>query len=98
MYRLGIEMLLGLQRRGERLEIKPHIPKDWNEYQINYRFGKTLYHIRVQNQQEAKREADKRSTPHSGSVDRVTLDGKALPAGVIPLSDDGGIHEVLVVQ
>ncbi|MBN2117748.1 MAG: hypothetical protein JW730_14325 [Anaerolineales bacterium] len=87
MYRLGIEMLLGLQRRGARLEINPHIPKDWNEYQINYRFGKTLYHIRVQNQQEAKRKED-----------RVTLDGKVLPDGVIPLSDDGGVHEVLVVQ
>lgn len=85
MYRLGIEMLLGLQRTGEQLQIKPHIPKDWDEYQINYRFGKTLYHIRVQNQQEAKRTKDK-----------VSMDGKVLKDGVIPLADDGETHEVVV--
>ncbi len=92
MYRLGIEMLLGLQRRGKQLQIKPHIPKDWNEYQINYRYGKTLYHIRVQNQQDKKPRKDKRSSP----VDKVSMDGKALTDGTIPLSDDGRTHEVLV--
>lgn len=87
MYRLGIEMLLGLQRIGEQLQIHPHIPKDWPEYQINYRFGKTLYHIRVINQQDA------------GAKDRkVTMDGKALMDGVIPLSDDGQTHEVVVIK
>ncbi|HSB01392.1 MAG TPA: glucoamylase family protein [Anaerolineales bacterium] len=82
MYRLGIEMLLGVQRTGEHLEIKPHIPRDWNEYQINYRFGKTLYHIRVQHWQ--------------GKESRVSINGKALSDGRIPLADDGKTHEVLV--
>jgi cyclic beta-1,2-glucan synthetase len=85
MYRLGIEMLLGLQRTGAQLQIDPHIPKDWPEYQINYRFGKTLYHIRVINQSDAKDEKGK-----------VTMDGKAMKDGVIPLSEDGQTHEVIV--
>ncbi|RPJ28424.1 MAG: cellobiose phosphorylase [Chloroflexi bacterium] len=105
MYRLGTEMLLGLQRTGDRLQINPHIPKSWNEYQINYRFGKTLYHIRVQTQPgaDAKRKkdkrsspVDKRSTPQSGSVDKVSMDGKVLTDGIISLSDDGKTHEILV--
>ncbi|HLO15693.1 MAG TPA: hypothetical protein VK206_12735, partial [Anaerolineales bacterium] len=87
MYRLGIEMLLGVQRAGDHLVIKPHIPKEWNEYQINYCFGKTLYHIRVQRQPDvdAKRRKDK-----------VSMDGKALSDGIIPLDDDHKTHEVLV--
>ena len=82
MYRLGIEMLLGLQRTGEDLQIKPHIPWDWKGYQISYRFGKTLYHIRVQNEQDGK--------------GNVTMDSKVLPNGIIRLADDGEMHEVLV--
>jgi cyclic beta-1,2-glucan synthetase len=85
MYRLGIEMLLGLQRTGERLRINPHIPKDWPEVQINYRFGETVYHIRVINQ------ADKKD-----GKENVTMDGKVLTDGVIPLADDGKTHEVTV--
>jgi cellobiose phosphorylase len=83
MYRLGMEMLLGLQRTGDHLEIKPHIPKDWAEYQLNYRFGKTIYHIRVARQPE--------------HTQGLTLDGQVLTEGIIPLADDGQTHEVVVV-
>jgi cyclic beta-1,2-glucan synthetase len=81
MYRLGTEMLLGLQRTGEQLRIQPHIPEGWDEYQINYRFGKTNYHIRVE---------------RGGAHDSVTMDGRVLTDSVIPLADDGQIHEVVV--
>jgi cellobiose phosphorylase len=85
MYRLGIEMLLGLQRVGDQLQIRPHISQDWPEYQINYRYGTTLYHIRVINH------SDKKHDPTN-----ITMDGKDLRDGVIPLSDDGQTHEILV--
>jgi cyclic beta-1,2-glucan synthetase len=87
MYRLGIEMLLGLQRTGEQLRIDPHLPKEWPEVQINYRFGKTLYHIRVLNQADA-----------NDGKNRITMDGKKLADGMIPLSDDGQTHEVIVTK
>ncbi|MGB8982756.1 MAG: glucoamylase family protein [Anaerolineales bacterium] len=83
MYRLGIEALLGLQRTGDELQVKPHIPKDWKEYQIDYRFGKTVYHIRVRAGKSKK--------------EKVSMDGKTLADGVIHLSDDGEMHEVDVV-
>ena len=84
MYRLGVEMILGIQRVGEHLQIKPNIPRDWTQYQINYRFGKSLYHILVK-QQDGKREKD-----------RITMDGRELVDGFIPLKDDGEMHEVVV--
>ena len=81
MYRLGIEMILGLQRTGEYLQIRPNIPNDWREFQINYRFGESLYHILVKQQ---------------GEMNQITMDGKTVEDGSIPLADDGKTHEVIV--
>jgi cellobiose phosphorylase len=82
MYRLGTEMILGLQRTGEYLRINPSIPKDWTHYQINYRFGTSLYHILVKQGQDGK---------------QVTMDGKILEDGLIPLGDDKQVHEIVVI-
>jgi cyclic beta-1,2-glucan synthetase len=85
MYRLGTEMILGLQRTGDRLHVNPCIPNGWPEYQINYRFGKSLYHILVKNQGNQKREKN-----------QITMDGQELTDGFIPLSEDGKTHEILI--
>jgi cyclic beta-1,2-glucan synthetase len=82
MYRLGTEMILGLQRVGEHLKVDPSVPNDWKEFQINYRFGKSMYHILVKQQQDGK-------SP-------ITMDGKVLEHGLIPLKDDGQTHEIVV--
>jgi cellobiose phosphorylase len=84
MYRLGVEMILGLQRAGEHLEIHPNIPREWTQYQISYRFERTLYHIVVKQQKE------------SSGEHQVTMDGKLLKDGLVPLKDDGEPHEVMV--
>jgi cyclic beta-1,2-glucan synthetase len=85
MYRLGLERLLGIVRKADHLEIHPCIPKDWKGYQVNYRFGKTLYHIRIENS-------------HGGSseVKQMMMDGKNLPGLRIPLQADARTHEVVV--
>src|SRR5690606_17798334 len=85
MYRLGIEMILGMQRKGDHLQIKPSIPGDWSEFQINYRFGETRYHILVRR-------------PRDGETGResIMMDGKPLPDHQILLSSDGGTHEIVV--
>lgn len=46
MYRAGLE-LLGIKKRGNTLEVVPSV-SDWGEYDVEYRFGTTLYvlHIR----------------------------------------------------
>jgi cyclic beta-1,2-glucan synthetase len=85
MYRLGTEMILGLQRVGDKLHINPCIPKDWPEYEITYRVGKSLYQICVKNQPDEK----------SGTK-QITMDGKVLSDGFIPLSEDGKTHEILI--
>jgi cellobiose phosphorylase len=85
MYRLGTERLLGINRFADHLEIHPSIPGDWKEYQINYKFGKTMYHIRVEN-----------SLGNGTEVSQITVDGKPLPNLEIPLADDGKTREIVV--
>jgi cyclic beta-1,2-glucan synthetase len=87
MYRLGIERLLGITRKADRLEIHPCIPKDWKGYQVNYRFGSSLYHIRIEN-------------PDGGSceVKQMQVDGKNLEGPGIPLQEDDNNHEVIIIM
>ncbi|MBU4494603.1 MAG: cellobiose phosphorylase [Acidobacteria bacterium] len=85
MYRLGLESILGLRRRGDRLSIKPCIPKDWIGYEVEYNFGPTKYLIQVKNPNGSYR-----------AVSQVVMDGQSLPDHLIPLRDDGKEYDVCV--
>jgi cyclic beta-1,2-glucan synthetase len=87
MYRLGLEAILGLRRAGRTLQINPCIPKHWPGYEVTYRDGATVYHIRVENPGGVNR-----------GVRQVTLDGEVLPGVEVPLAGDGQPHEVRVVM
>ena len=52
---------------------------------MTYRHDNTTYRIRVENPDGVNQ-----------SVQQVTLDGKSLPDGTIPLGDDGAQHDVRV--
>ena len=85
MYRAALESMLGFNLKGETLLIEPCIPRSWREFEINYRCGKTLYRIKVENPSSVCR-----------GVAEVLLDGKLLASGEIPLTDDGLTHQVRV--
>jgi cyclic beta-1,2-glucan synthetase len=85
MYRVGLEAILGFTRRGDTLRIEPCVPDDWPEFSLEYRFGDSLYAIRVQDPAALRRTAAE-----------VSLDGRVLEGAEIPLLDDGARHEVLV--
>ena len=85
MYRVGLEGILGVHKRGDSLAIDPCIPTAWPEYRIDYRYGSSLYEIVVRNPDGIS----------CGAVE-VTLDGRALERREIPLVDDGSRHEVSV--
>lgn len=85
MYQAGLEWILGIQRQGDFLILKPCIPEDWPEYKVNYRFGRSVYQILVKN-------PNRRQT----GLQRLVFDGKKIdPANPqIPLLDDGKTHRV----
>jgi cyclic beta-1,2-glucan synthetase len=86
MYRAGLESILGFRRTGSTFEIDPCIPTAWEKYSITWRFGETRYIIDVTN-------PERRSRGIGGAV----LDGVPVDPSAIPISVDGGTHEMKVV-
>lgn len=71
---------------GQTLQIDPCIPKTWASYQVTYHVGATTFQISVENPAGVNR-----------GVKQMTLDGKDLNGNEIPLREDDGEHQVVVV-
>jgi cellobiose phosphorylase len=80
LYRIGLEAILGFHLRGGRLQIEPCIPPDWPGYEITYRYGSATYKVAVK----------------KGGLRTLMVDGRAVWAADIELTDDGQQHEVQV--
>jgi len=80
MYRAWTEGVLGLDKRGEILALKPVLPADWKELEISYRHGRAVYEIRVEN--------------GGGELESLELDGKLMDPPCIPLEDRAVKHRV----
>ena len=46
-YRVGVEGILGFQKRGSTLRIAPVMPSTWEGFELTYRYGSATYHIVV---------------------------------------------------
>jgi cyclic beta-1,2-glucan synthetase len=87
MYRLGLESILGLRRRGPCFTIAPCVPAQWDGFVVRWRHGRSVYEITVENPEHRNR-----------GVAEVLLDGGAADTRAIPLTDDGGVHHLRVVM
>ena len=87
MYRVAIESILGLRRRGSVFTIDPCIPGVWAEFRLEWRFGASRYRILVDNVARS-----------SSGVSHAELDGAAVDYTAIPLVDDGRVHDVRIVM
>ena len=86
MYRAGLESILGIERQGARLSIKPCIPAAWPGFSVVIRFGAARYEIEVVNPEH-----------RCSGIAEVELDGKAMDPLAIPFIDDGRTHAVRAV-
>jgi cyclic beta-1,2-glucan synthetase len=87
LYRAGLEAILGFYLQGDRLRLDPCIPRDWPGFSIEYRHGGSRYAIEITNPHGACR-----------GIATCELDGRTLEVApcLIPLSDDGGVHRVVI--
>ena len=85
LYRAGLESILGLRRRGDTFSIDPCVPAVWSAFRIEWRFGESVYQIKVDT-----------SGLRAGGRPVATLDGVTVESTAIPLVDDGAAHEVAV--
>ena len=79
-YRVGLEEILGLKKRANKLKIEPNIPISWDGFKATYRYLDTVYNIEVV---KSRKES-------------ATLDGKKITNNTINLVDDCGIHSIIV--
>jgi cyclic beta-1,2-glucan synthetase len=86
MYRAALQSLLGLQRNGATIGVNPCIPAMWPHYSLEVTLGRTRYRFSVSNPEH-----------RSEHIASAALDGTPVDARAIPLSDDGGQHEVTIV-
>jgi cellobiose phosphorylase len=84
MYRLIVESLLGLQRQGSQLLITPRIPRSWETYSIEYRFGESRYSIVIVQTGIGKSEP----------TISVSLDGVKQNDSSVELIDDHQDHRI----
>ncbi|HEX9061179.1 MAG TPA: glucoamylase family protein [Clostridia bacterium] len=87
MYRAGIENILGFSINNGHIAVNPCIPGSWTEFSIKYNYNETHYEIKVSNPEGVE-----------NGIVKVSMDGKELKDGLIPLLEDGKVHKVTVLM
>ena len=82
----GIRYLLGLKIEKEVLMLEPCIPKEWKEYEIHFRYGESIYHIKIQNPNQ-----------NQTGPGTWTCNGEDVPDKQIHLNQQGGIYQIEIV-
>jgi cyclic beta-1,2-glucan synthetase len=85
MYRVALEAILGLDKRGDTITIAPRVPRHWREFSLEYRVGRSVYRITVQEPGAI-----------TDGVAEMSLDGRLLERPELTLVDDGERHDVSV--
>jgi cyclic beta-1,2-glucan synthetase len=85
-YRIVLEDLLGFRRAGDTLTVSPCIPLAWRGFELEYRYGRSLLRVRVEN-----------GHGPAAAGDSLRLDGRTQRDRNVALVDDGQTHELRVV-
>ena len=83
MYEAGIRYILGFNLEKNVLKIEPHIPENWKEYSIRYKYGNSIYNIKVVNK-------------NLNGNKKILIDGRNIDGNEIILQDNGGVYSVEV--
>ncbi len=75
-YKAGIEYILGLKIENEYLSINPCIPKDWKEYQIQYKYKESIYNIKVKNENNKNYGVTKVLLENKEVENKIKVDGE----------------------
>ena len=85
MLKAGIEYILGLRIEDNFLYLNPCISSDWKEYSIKYKYGSSIYNIKVTN-----------PNGKCTGVEEFFCDGRLIDEKKIRLNSHGGIYNIEV--
>ena len=78
---VGIEDILGLKIENQNLTLNPCVPEDWKEYFLQYKYGSSIYNIKVKN------------INNTNEVQKFIFNNQEIKEKRIKLIDDGKINE-----
>ena len=84
-YQAVLEYILGMHLEGDKISFDPCIPKDWEEFEINYQWKSSTYQIKVKNPMHL-----------SKAKIAMELDGEIINEDKIILHDDGKSHLIFI--
>ena len=84
-YIAGLEHILGLKIQNQKLTLDPCVPKDWKEYFIHYKFGESIYNIKVKNINK------------TNTVQKVILNNQEIEEKEVKLINNGKINEIEII-
>jgi cyclic beta-1,2-glucan synthetase len=88
MYRAGLEYILGMEQRGNKLRFEPCIPQEWDGFKVFHQFGTTKYEIEIENPNHVTK-----------GIQRVELDSVVhMTNTAIEMKDDQQQHRVRIVM
>lgn len=83
MIKAGIEYILGLKIENNILTINPCISSQWKEYSIKYKYGASIYNIKIKN-----------PNGKSTGVEKMLLNGEEVKDKKVKLKDDGKVYDI----
>lgn len=86
-YTAGIEYILGLKVKNGTLSVEPCIPSIWKEYLIRYKYGKSIYNIKVSN-----------PNGKNTGVEKFIVNGNEVVEKRVKLDNNGGIFEIEAIM
>lgn len=95
-YLAGVKYILGLQKKGNYLEINPHFPKEWKDCYIQYQVEKTEYKIHILRQAESEELLQSESAIRKLKK-MIYFDNELLEGEAIPIILDDRVHQVEVL-
>jgi cyclic beta-1,2-glucan synthetase len=84
MYRAAVESILGINREGDRLTIKPALPSHWDGYRATLRLSDALYRIVVRREEGAEPAVEVDGHRTAGSTIQLRLAGELEISVIIP--------------
>ena len=80
-YNIGLTMILGFTKEGNRIHFEPHLPGGWKSFEMEYHYLDTTYKIKVN---------------VGGTKDDILLDGEKLDKKYVTVKNDKRVHAIIV--
>jgi len=87
LHRVATHWILGIRPQTDGLLVDPSIPAYWPGFKVTRKFRNATYKIEVKNPQRINR-----------GINSITIDGKSLEGELIPVFNDGQVHDVQVIM